>query len=97
MIYFYFRLDAWHRDIDHWRERWEEFGVTGRYLEPRDFHLLAERLRETLLPGLKALEALQDAIPTFADFDKMAMDAYNLEGEDLRTILRELAEIAEKT
>ncbi len=54
VIHFYFRLDAWRQDIDHWRERGED-----RKLSPKECQLFAKRFGETLSPALEALEALE--------------------------------------
>ena len=94
VIHFYFRLDAWRRDIDHWRDRSEEFKVS-QYLSPEDCKLLAKRLGETLSPAIQALAALQGAVPAHTAFDHKAMDAYNIKGDDLKTALREMADIAD--
>lgn len=93
IIHFYFRLDAWRRDIDH-MDHWLKEG-DSRTLSPEESQLLAKRLGETLSPALKALEALQGEVSAHAVFDNKAMDAYRIDGDNLRTALRDMAAVVE--
>ena len=95
VIHFYFRLDAWRRDIDHWRDRdGSDYFSNTEFLAPEDCRLLAKRLGETLSPALDALAALESAVPGHAQLDQRAKDSYKIEGGDLRKALQDMATIA---
>ncbi len=75
LIQFYYRLAAWERDLENTIADYADKDV--RTVHSDTVRLLAERLFETLGPGVKALEALDDLVEVHADSDAAAVGAYD--------------------
>lgn len=94
LIKFYYRLAAWRRDLENIAAKSDDY----ENVETNDLQLLARRLRETLRPGLMALEAMEpllegnDAVEAsaIAGYDDYRADAKPTHG--LRNRLRALIE-----
>ena len=82
LIRFYVRLAAWKRDVDNLAESLAQRSDIERAAETRDDSLemlrfLAQRLRQTLAPGLRALQALGPLVEEHARIEATAIAGYD--------------------
>ena len=72
IIHFYNRLDAWGRDIENRAGENE-----GGRLEADEIYLLSRRIRQTLGPGLRALETLSSQVEDYEQVERAAIAGYD--------------------
>lgn len=94
LIRFYFRLAAWERDLENIATDQER--SNNGIVPAAKLRLLGKRLRQTLGPGLDALEVLGKRVPDWDEIDRRAIEGYDdikpsaHREEPLRTRLRNL-------
>ncbi len=74
LIRFYYCHAAWRRDLAN---RASELQRTGRDATPDELVFLGERLKQTLAPGLKALQTLSPFVGKHASIDETAIAGYD--------------------
>jgi hypothetical protein len=73
MLKFYYRLAAWRRDLDNIAAQSDR--GDGK-VDPKTVNFLAKRLYQTLMPGLRALEAMQTSVEDHEQIEASALAGY---------------------
>jgi hypothetical protein len=71
---FYYHLEAWRRDIT---SMLDEEPSSGHHMEVKDINFLAKRFRQTLRPGLHALEALSPLVGNHLELESTSLALYD--------------------
>ena len=82
LIRFYYCLAAWKRDVDNLAS---EIHVNGGALTSDGCQFLAKRLKQTLRPGLNALEILGRRVEGWERIDAAAIAGYDEYGDHAST------------
>jgi hypothetical protein len=75
LLKFYYRLAAWRRDLENMAEI-SDGNLVG--VGPDSVNFLAKRLRQTLAPGLCALQALEPLVDNYAAIEASAIEGYDI-------------------
>jgi hypothetical protein len=74
LVRFYYRLSCWRRDT----ENVAVYGLLREgIVDPKNVQFLAKRLRQTITPGIRALEALSPLVDDCASIDASSLTSYD--------------------
>jgi hypothetical protein len=88
LLEFHYRLSAFRREIENIAN---DADSSNKSIEVRDVQLVGRRLRETLEPGLKALEGLAPMVHDSEEIEALARALYyeSRRGEDPNKTLKQ--------